>query len=249
MDMESVAFSTRLRFLLRHCGLDVKRFSPATHPEPVMRFLHEFAVGHVLDVGGNEGQFGSFLRAQGYRGEIVSFEPNPDAFQQLSVIAKRDSNWKIFNVGLGAKSEQAVLNVAEYSSYSSFLSSTSELTALDSRARVRVQTPVRIEKLDEVAAAHLTFSAPVLLKIDTQGFEKSVLAGAEKTLPKIKGVLLELSIKNLYVEQPLIEEMIPLMRSFGFALYSLSGGFIDRKTSEMIEADGLFVRARDSLCG
>ena len=41
----------------------------------------------------------------------------------------------------------------------------------------------------------------ILLKIDTQGFEKQVIQGAKKILPSILGLQVELSLTQLYKEE------------------------------------------------
>ena len=45
---------------------------------------------------------------------------------------------------------------------------------------------------------------PVLLKVDVQGFEKSVFAGGKKTLKKTDIIISEVSFRQLYKDQPLI---------------------------------------------
>ena len=47
--------------------------------ETLSRFLSDFQVDCVLDVGANTGQYGVRLRQIGYRGLIVSFEPRDRA--------------------------------------------------------------------------------------------------------------------------------------------------------------------------
>src|SRR4051812_49758697 len=46
--------------------------------------LTRYAVNVVLDVGANVGQYGQLLRRVGYTGHIVSFEPVPACFAELS---------------------------------------------------------------------------------------------------------------------------------------------------------------------
>jgi hypothetical protein len=48
--------------------------------ETLSRFLSDFRVDYVVDVAANTGQYGARPRQIGYRGLIVSFEPNPAAF-------------------------------------------------------------------------------------------------------------------------------------------------------------------------
>ena len=60
---------------------------------------------------------------------------------------------------------------------------------------------VTILKLDSVAAAYLSGAKNVFIKIDTQGYESQVLDGAEETLKHVVGVMLELSLVQLYEGQ------------------------------------------------
>jgi hypothetical protein len=49
--------------------------------QDLLDFIRDRDVSVVIDVGGNTAQFGAFLRAGGYRGRIVSFEPIGQAFE------------------------------------------------------------------------------------------------------------------------------------------------------------------------
>lgn len=239
--MSLLPITTKLRYLARHFGLDIHRFSPETHPDPLFRFLHCYRVERVFDVGANEGQFGSFLRRQGYKGEIISFEPNPEAFERLKRNAAGDDHWQCFNLGFGTAPGIAELNVSEYSAYSSLLGQSAALGALDAKARVVRKVRVQIETFDRFIRNHGISASNALLKIDTQGFEKAVLEGAVSALQELRGVQLELSLKNIYEGQPLIEEMIPCMKQRGYALYAFNAGLSDRNTGELLETDGIFL--------
>lgn len=63
-------------------------------------FLDTRSIDVVLDVGANIGQFGQSLRAGGYRGKIVSFEPVKAAFDVLSRRAARTATGRL----IGARS-------------------------------------------------------------------------------------------------------------------------------------------------
>jgi hypothetical protein len=83
-----------------------------------------------------------------------------------------------------------------------------------------------------------------MLKIDTQGYEMAVLRGAEKMLPRLAGVQLELSLAPLYEGQTLYLELIDWLRARGFDLWSVIPGFVDPSSGRMLQFDGVFFRAQ-----
>ena len=58
----------------------------------------------------------------------------------------------------------------------------------------------------------------ILLKIDTQGYERAVLEGAKETLKRVSGVLLELPIINIYKDNWRFHEAVADMIEAGFVL-------------------------------
>lgn len=226
---------------LRSLGLDVVRY-PSRQREPLADFFQRFSIDLVLDVGANIGQYGEAIRNwYGYRGKIISFEPDPGAFQRLSEVARADGNWECHNVGLGDRPGEAVLNVSELSVFNSILKTTDYVEGLDSRARAARTVTVPIITLDQFWAEQ-KLSGQIFLKLDTQGYERPILTGAPESLQKATGLQLELSLAKLYDEQPLIEEMLPLLRERGFKLYEIWSGYADEHTGAILEVDGLFYR-------
>src|SRR5688572_30716617 len=103
-----------LRGQVRRAGFDVTRFpprSPSTLSGHTARVLAELGIECVLDVGANVGQYGDMLRAIGYTGLIVSFEPVDATFHELSRHAAEDANWRTIQMALGAEDGEATLNV------------------------------------------------------------------------------------------------------------------------------------------
>lgn len=228
------------RAQLRRCGWDVIRFRQ--RPElPLSQFLRRFGVDLVIDVGANEGQFGSLLRSLGYEGRILSVEPSSEAFSKLSVNAAADGKWKCINVALGETKRKHVLNISRFSMFSSLLETTSYVNELDDGSVVQGHESIDVTTLDELWAER-RLGGRVLLKLDTQGYERPILLGARACLPQICSVQLELSLEPIYTGQPRIEEMIALLRELGFSMYTVWKGFEDHKTGAVLEVDGLFLR-------
>jgi len=132
-------------------------------------FLERFEVDTVLDVGANVGQYGSALRAAGYSGRIVSFEPNPEAYRHLAERAARDRSWDAVGVGLGAEDGFAELNVSGFSVFSSMLKTTEFVESVDGRSRAEQTVRVPVTTVDAAWAERVRPGARVLLKVDTQG--------------------------------------------------------------------------------
>ena len=70
-----------------------------------------YGVNCVIDVGAHAGQYGERLRAGGYKGRIVSFEPTPEGFAQLERTAAADARWIVHRLALGRGGGQTTMNV------------------------------------------------------------------------------------------------------------------------------------------
>ena len=83
------------RRILNEMGFQVRR-GPG-----FFDFLRSRKIDTVLDVGANVVQFGRRLRALGYNGDIVSFEPITLVFRELAAAAARDRRWFTRQIALG----------------------------------------------------------------------------------------------------------------------------------------------------
>jgi FkbM family methyltransferase len=176
-------------------------------------FIEDRKIDVVIDVGANVGQFGASLRDGGYRGRIVSFEPIASAFQTLSGKAAADGNWEAHHCGLGAAPGAAALHVSELSVFSSILNMTTVASLHDSRMAVDHIEEVPIQTLDQVAAG---LTGKMLLKIDTQGYERQVIEGGQQTIPRVLGILMELPIIHVYDGEWQFHEALRFMAEAGF---------------------------------
>jgi FkbM family methyltransferase len=206
--------------------------------QDLIDFIQDRQIDLVIDVGANIGQFGASLRAEGYRGRIVSFEPVESEFQTLAKKAAADGNWEAHHCGLGAVSGEAVINVAELTVFSSILASTGAAARHDSRTTIQRTETIRISTLDEVAA-NLTGS--ILLKIDTQGYERQVIEGGRQTISRVKGILMELPIIHVYEGEWQFHEAVKFMAEAGFVPAQIQPvGYHGKDKVSLIEVDCLF---------
>lgn len=197
-------------------------------------------IGAVLDVGANVGQYASDLRQFGYRGLIISFEPLSSAFAELRRRSAEDSLWHCYQMALGDTDGEGVVNVASNLASSSFLPMRSEhRNAAPSISYIGTET-VRVRRLDSL---NIEFSAPAMLKLDVQGFENRVLAGASETLRPIALIECELSVTTLYDGQPSFRDMIDIFANLGFEVIDLDPAFYDPRDGRILSADVTFSRS------
>lgn len=195
----------------------------------------------VLDVGASDGGYGRQLRQFGYTGRIVSFEPLSAAFGRLSEHVAGDPAWTARNCALGEDAGEAVINIASNSSSSSLLRMLDAHREAEPSVGYIGSETIRVERLDDVAGELIEPGHRVFLKLDTQGFERQVLAGGAKTLADCVGLQLEMSFVPLYEGGMLIDDAVSAAYSAGFHLAVIEQGWA-APTGQMLQADGIFFR-------
>ena len=215
--------------------------------QPMKQFFQDNNFDVVFDVGGNVGQFGGVLRKEmGYKKKIVSFEPMATAFEKLNRRANADPNWTAWHCGLGNSSGSNTINVAGNSASSSLYDMLPRHSNAAPSSVMVDQEAIDVKRLDDIFNEIAQPSDKILLKIDTQGYEAEVLAGAAESLKHITALQLELSLSPLYDGAPLLEDLIAQARQHGFTPYWFLHGFRDPKTLQLLQIDGLFVRQTES---
>ncbi|MDV7199729.1 FkbM family methyltransferase [Roseovarius sp. 10] len=235
----------KIKKLLNAFGVEVHRYDPASSPSArLIAALQAFDIDIVVDIGANEGQFAKGLRAGGYTHKIVSFEPLAHAHAKLLENKRHDLAWQVHpRCALGDQHGEIELNVSENSVSSSVLPMfTTHSSAAPNSVYVGSET-VPLTTVDKAVFPYLENAYAPLLKIDTQGYEWQVLDGALMTLPKVKGILIELSLVPLYRGQHLWRDCVDRLQAEGFELWSLEPAFLDLEVGRTLQWDGLFFRS------
>jgi FkbM family methyltransferase len=247
---------TLRRYVRRHfnrvsgkLGFELRRLTLETSDERrLAALLRTQRIDTVVDVGANRGQYAQHLRDLAFAGDILSFEPQEEAHQTLTRVAKDDARWHVApRMALGEEDGEVTLNVSANSFSSSTLRLDPRHEAAAPESKVIGTERVRISRFDSVAS-ELLGDAPrrLFLKLDVQGAEPSVLRGAEGWMDRVQGVQCELSLVTLYEGQALYREVIDAMVARGFELFAWEGGFTDRSTGRLLQADGIFFRPEEA---
>ncbi len=228
--------------LLKETGYQLKRY-----PDPYlvrrMEIINQNNIGTLFDIGANAGQYAIEMRKLGYRKKIISFEPLKSAFEDLKKASSKDINWIINNYALGDEDINGIINVSANSWSSSILTILPLHLKNAPGSEFITGEETQIRKLDSVFNSFYKKGDNVMLKIDTQGYEKKVLEGAGDFLRNVRIIQLEMSLAELYETQPLFFEMINYLANKGFQLFSLEDiGISDKTTGQLLEVDGIFVQ-------
>lgn len=230
--------------LFQRLGWDVRRVGyPSSEEVLLKQFLTVARPNVALDVGANVGQYGLSLRKCGFEGRIVSFEAVAAVHARLSAVAARDHDWLVApRCALGRSAVESNINVAGNSVSSSLLPMRDAHLQASPNSAYVAREAVRVERLDDVAQPLLAKDARLLLKVDTQGYEEEVLAGADHIIKSVSAMQLEMSVVPLYQGAPDLRRILELCENLGFQLHGLIPGFFEEKSGKLLQMDGLFLR-------
>lgn len=212
----------------------------------LQQLFKHFKVDCVFDVGANVGQYATMLREKvGYKGLVVSFEPDPDIAAALAKKAEGQTRWVVEDLAISVEDGTAEFNVMKASEFSSLSAPRHDqvdlFTELNQVSKtVTVKTENLATTVDRLRG-QFGFSRP-FLKLDTQGFDTQIVSAAPEAVRTFVGLQSELAIKKLYADSVDFREAITVYEACGFELSALvpnnSGHF-----PRLVEVDCIMVRA------
>ena len=195
------SFSIKLRSVGRKLGLHhlVYRVRTALKPNQAyedrcFRALQQTVKpGDVVwDIGANVGLYTElFCKWVGPSGNVVAFEPNPEAMAQLEN-RLADCHWlSVEKVALGSREEKCTLVVGT--------NLTSGHVHYDAETEFSGESEIPIQVTTGDAVSGRLGKLPNVLKIDVEGLEEEVLLGLDRTLasPDVRAVLTEVHFQQL----------------------------------------------------
>lgn len=224
--------------------LDEKKVFGRLERVQLPAILGMYGVNCVVDVGAHEGEYAKRLRSGGYKGRIASFEPTPAAFEVLEKAAAKDPDWTVYQLALGKEDGTTAMNVVPGT-----LSSLRPATKFGAGRYPKLQEPqavdVEVRRLDgllDELLGGLNQPRPYL-KLDTQGFDLEVFAGAGDRISEFVGMQSEVALMEIYKGAARMPEALATYEAAGFEIAAMYPVSRQTKTARVLEFDSVMVRA------
>lgn len=200
--------------------------------------LRPLDVDLFIDVGANRGQFSLAAMKLRPKAKVICFEPLASAHGVLRQVFAKSSNVVVHKTAIGDVEADQQINVSHKDDSSSLLNISPLQSEIFPGTEHKGQETVVVRRL----SGYLTeadVSCNVLLKIDVQGYELRVLAGASNILDRVKYVYVECSFVELYQDQAIASDVIDFLADNGFVLLGAYNLSVDRN-KVAVQMDFLF---------
>ena len=171
----------------------------------------KYAKGIVLDIGANIGIHSVYLSR--FAEKVYAFEPVPDTFERLkeNIALNKADNITALCTAVGEQNATATMQLFDKanSSWNSFYKPNTSEAKPVSTAEVPVITLdsfAEKEKIHEIG----------FIKIDVEGYELSVLKGAQQLLAQKRIKVLSFEITEMHGKDT--EGIFKLLRSYGYTI-------------------------------
>lgn len=223
---------------------DTALCNPAEHLYRTIAYIdtHELSASgtHILDIGVADGATSRFFASRFPQHQLIGFEPVKASFDQASAVTKPHANISLRNLALSDRRGLTTVHVTSDSLSSSlneidYATLDSEVKAYSSKFETVARQDVRMSTLDE----EIGNEKILLIKIDTQGTELTILKGGKQTLSRTKLILIEMNNHQLYKNACQYHEVDEFLRQQGFSLVDIYVTYRDKGI--MREYDALYI--------
>lgn len=186
---------------------------------------------NIIDIGAHKGDWTLEVLNVFPDSKYYLFEPLPNK-KELLQSRFNSEQFELHHVLLGHEFQKEV-------TFYSMESGSSVMNEKTSFPREKIT--LEMHTLDELIKNKITASN-TLFKIDVQGFELEVFKGSVETLKNAEVICIEVSLLNYNEGAPLIDEIIPQLKNYGFVPYDFIGFFRKNTDHGLIQTDMLFIK-------
>ncbi len=204
-------------------------------------WLKKTQIKTIFDIGANTGQFARYINQIFPQAILYSFEPLEDCYNELVSNFQEIPQFQAFNVALGNETTQMEIYRSQFSPSSSLLAM-AELHK-DAFPHTQDQTVYKVDvvRLSDIAQK-LHLQKPILIKLDVQGFEDKVIAGGKDVIEQAEIIIIEMSVEELYENQPLFDDIYKILVSLGFKYKGSYEQLHSPQDGRILQIDGIFMK-------
>ncbi len=228
-----------LRIELRHAHPDVLRYRDCLETVRALMKLHR--PRHLLDVGAHYGRW-AWVLSQLHPGlqSAVLVEPQAQCQATLRDLDLGGAAKTLFACAAGAAPGERELTGGGASA--SLLPAAEAQRSYFPGSVTAAAERVELCTLDALYAGN-ALPRPDLVKLDVQGGELEAMKGGRDVLAGARCVVIELSLRRFYEDQPALAEVLGFLGEAGFTL--AGRGYEWRAAAnpaELLQFDGIFLR-------
>ncbi|MEI2418821.1 FkbM family methyltransferase, partial [Arthrospira platensis SPKY2] len=209
------------------------------------KMLLQNNVKTIFDIGANVGKITAKYRDLFPHAKIYSFEPFPEAFQQLKLKFEEDNFVELQNFAIGNSTGVKEFDINRKSSTNSLFSRPIKGKRYYSRSGETLSiTKVPVKTIDEFCK-QAEISHISILKMDIQGGELLALQGAIEQLSasSIDLIYTEVFFITHYENSPLFYDICSFLAKYQYTLYSMYN-IVYARDGQMRYADAIFLSSR-----
>jgi len=226
----------------RRHGLTIPQWRAAqsAHLDLLPR-LESLSNGLVVDIGANVGDWTASVLAVAPSATVVAVEPADGPRADLAVRFANDARVTIDDRAVADATGERAFHITEHSHNASLRIPREDMTDLyGSGWGVAGVTTVRTTTVDDLVNGRDV----ALLKIDVQGGEREVLAGARRSLASTGAILIEVTFVSHYDGDATFPSLHEQMMEVDFELAGLSPPFMSRRGT-VLWCDACYVPKAD----
>jgi FkbM family methyltransferase len=206
------------------------------HLDMPKRLRHMRSLGftptQIFDGGAARGEWSAMAAELWPAADILGVDPRPANREPLEALKRRVPRFNYVQSLLG--SEVRKVQFHDRGDQTSLCDD----APVDSNAEASSADMLTIDSLVESGRCR----PPEFIKLDVQGYEAEVIAGATRSLSACQAMLLEVNFYKVHPAMRTVDELIVMLRDLGFAWYDVMGILRRPSDDTLGYMDLMFVR-------
>jgi FkbM family methyltransferase len=195
----------------------------------------------ILDIGANAGEWSRVAASIFASSRILMIDGDPENEPALhNTVREIGARSSFFLSLLGAEEKDAVMLYRPEAG----TTGSSVLPEMTSYSKEGIK--LKMDTLDSLSE-NMGLDAPLLMKLDVQGFELEILKGGKKALEAAEVVIMEASLLPYNEGAPLFADVVAFMDRAGFAVYDFCGQNRRESDHALFQTDVVFARRESGL--